>query len=1065
MSVRTTNLRSPRFRSRPWYCAAIVAAAALVACLSASIKAASPQAPKQGQQQPISAVTTPAATPSPATAKPDPKKAKEAYQLGVAAEKAGDWQTAYTDYSDAAELSPNSREYVFHREIAKSRLVQARVDAAERDAISGRLDEARRELLSASYIDPSDEIVRERLAELSAAEPDQPRTIVTEPDLTAPPKLAFQTGTKTFDFRGDTESAYEELAKQFGVEVAFDVDLRGRQIRFRATDVDFPTAARLLGSQTATFWRPLSAHLFFVTDDTAQKRRDYDVSAVRTILLPAAETPEQMTELLRVVRDVTGITRSQLDTRTHTITLRASPQSLAVATDLLDDLEQPSGELVLEIEVLEIDRTSALNLGITPPSSATIYSLSPQQIQEAQSSFAGLVSVITQVFGTPSALSGLTATQITSLLGTGTVSPATLIPPVIAIGGGKSTFLVTLPGAAANFAQMLSVVQQGRRILLRAKDGQPATFFVGERYPVSLATFSNSLAGPGGNVPSIVAENFPATNYAAGQAPSFVATGSLRDNGTNDIIVANSTDNTVAVLLGNGDGTFPAPVPYATNTDPVWIATGQFNANTAAPVHDEFLDVAVADNTANVVSVLLGNGDGTLQPKFDLAVGNKPVSVVAANFHNANPQNIDLAVANQGDNTISILQGNGDGTFLPAVNFALAGGFNPTALAAADFNGDGDVDLAVTSAGSNLVQIFLGNGDGTFRTGSNLQFSTGVDPVFVATGDFNGDGFLDLAIANQTDNTVSILLGNGDGTFTPASIPAPPVGNTPTSIAVADLNVDGRPDLLVTDKADNAMSILLNLGNALFGPNLELPVDTGPVSVASADFNGDGIPDAVTANNTANDVTVTLNSSTFSGLSNPLANTPFPGVEYLDIGLKVKATPRIHPGDEVTLQLNFDISSLTGQSFNNIPVISTQAVEQTVRLKENETATLAGFLQAELTNTISGTPGIADIPGAGLIASTITPQNMDSELLILVTPRLVRLSERKDHLIYAGKGAPEGTAAGAVGGTQVVPAQGNLGGVPPPAPQQPPVGGPPPDQQQQQPPVQTAPPPTPPPQQ
>ncbi len=141
-------------------------------------------------------------------------------------------------------------------------------------------------------------------------------------------------------------------------------------------------------------------------------------------------------------------------------------------------------------------------------------------------------------------------------------------------------------------------------------------------------------------------------------------------------------------------------------------------------MNDEFLDVAVADNTANMVSILLGNGDGTFRPKVDLPVGKAPVSVVAANFHDmTTTQNIDLAVAYQDDNTISLLQGNGDGTFQTPALITLPNGFNPTALVAADFNNDGHMDLAVTSAGSNLVQIFLGNGNGTFRTGSNLQFT------------------------------------------------------------------------------------------------------------------------------------------------------------------------------------------------------------------------------------------------------------------------------------------------------------------------------------------------------
>ncbi len=124
-------------------------------------------------------------------------------------------------------------------------------------------------------------------------------------------------------------------------------------------------------------------------------------------LLPASETPEQMTETLRIVRDITGITRSNLDTNARTITLRASPQAIAVASGLIDDLQKPGGELILEMEVLEVDRDYARQLGITPPQTSQIFALSSQEIQEAQQSVQGLVDVITQVFGQPSSLSGL----------------------------------------------------------------------------------------------------------------------------------------------------------------------------------------------------------------------------------------------------------------------------------------------------------------------------------------------------------------------------------------------------------------------------------------------------------------------------------------------------------------------------------------------------------------------------------------------------------------------------------------------------------------------------------
>ena len=987
-----------------------------------------PDASAQGPSQPS----------EPEAVKPDAKKAKTAYEQATRAERQLDWGTAYTAYIDAANWAPDNRQYAIHREIAKSRLVQSKIDAAERDAISGRLDAARKELLSASFTDPANAVVRERLAELAAIEPGQPRK-PAHVELAAEPRLEYQDGHRNFDYRGDTQGAYTELGRQFGVEAAFDVDLHVRQIRFHIDDVDFPTAARLLGDMTGTFWRPLSPRLFFVADNTQQKRKDYEASVVRSVLLPASETPEQMTEITRLVRDIAGITRSELDVRSRTLTLRASPHAVALATDLIDNLERPTGELILEIEILEVDRNNARQLGITPPQSSRVFTVSSQQIQEAAATAEGLINVIEQVLGTST-------------------------PNVIAFGGGLTTFFATMPGTAANFAQMLSLVRHGRRVLLRAQDGQPATFFVGDRIPVSLSTFAPSLLNgtltPGGTI------NNPLANYPAGNSPSFVATAVLRGSSfSNDLIVANSAANTVSVLLGNGDGTFQTQTVYqlGAGVDPVWIATGAFNTK-----FNGNIDLAVADKVSNTVSILLGQSDstgaatGTFVAGTDVLAVNKPVSVVTANFYDiANTGFPDLAVANQGDHTVSIFQDNGDGTFKTPTSISLAAGFTPTALATGHFTNSPHTDLVVTEQSTVIgdagqVQVFLGQGDGTFIQAAKSPYPAGNTPAFVVTGDFNQDGVTDLAVANSgapsttvTGNSVSIYFGNanasqlntGDGTFTFQANYA--AGAGPASLAVADYNLDGFPDLTIADTTDNAVTVLFNEGKGVFTTLIpEIPVGTAPVSIVSADFNGDGRPDAATADSGAAEVTVILNSSSLfpSGIGS--AGTQFPGAQYLDIGLKVKATPRIHGNDEVTLDLSFDISSLTAQSFNQIPVISNQSVEQKVRLKQNETAVVAGFRQVQLSNAITGTPGVADVPVVGLFDQNQDTTKQDSELLILVTPRLVRLAPRQDHVVYAGQGSLEGPGGGGEPSPVFNPPPGLQapapGPTPPPAPQRPP---------------------------
>ena len=493
------------------------------------------------------------------------------------------------------------------------------------------------------------------------------------------------------------------------------------------------------------------------------------------------------------------------------------------------------------------------------------------------------------------------------------------------------------------------------------------------------------------------------------------------------------------MLLGNGDGTFATQTTFPTGAGPVWIATGSFRTD----ANNQNIDLAIANETANTISILLGNGDGTFQAKTDIAAGNGPVSVLAKNFHDLNGLGaLDLAVANHDDDTILIYQGNGDGTFQAPGVIQLPAGYGPAALSTADFNGDGHSDLVVADEGNDTVSVFLGNGDGTF--GARTDYATGTSPVWVSTGDFNGDSVLDLAVANKGSNTVSILLGNantatsgatavGNGTFG-AQVPYP-AGTSPTSIAVADFNIDGLPDLAVTSMGDNAISLLLNLGGGTFGPNFELPVGTSPVSIVTADFNGDGRPDVAATNNGSDDVSVILNSSNFSPTSsNAFTGTGFPGVQYIDIGLKVKATPRIHLNNEVTLQLEFDISSLSGESFNAIPVISNDTISQTVRVKQNETAVLAGILQRQKSTSLDGTPGIAAIPEIGLFEGDQSRQSEDTELLILVTPRMVRYAPRTDHVIYAGQGAPEGPG-NASGGAPLPPqVPGQAAPAPPPVP-------------------------------
>src|SRR6202035_2835164 len=150
-----------------------------------------------------------------------------------------------------------------------------------------------------------------------------------------------------------------------GVTIGFDGDLTDRSIRFRAPQVDFETALLVLGRQTRTFTRVVDDHTLFVTDDSAQKVRDYAPEIEKSLVLPASVTTDEMNETVRMIREMTGITRTQLDTASRTLTIRSTEQNVALAQAILEQIEQPHGEMMLEVEILELDRNAARQLGVT----------------------------------------------------------------------------------------------------------------------------------------------------------------------------------------------------------------------------------------------------------------------------------------------------------------------------------------------------------------------------------------------------------------------------------------------------------------------------------------------------------------------------------------------------------------------------------------------------------------------------------------------------------------------------------------------------------------------------
>jgi hypothetical protein len=329
----------------------------------------------------------------------------------------------------------------------------------------------------------------------------------------------------------------------------------------------------------------------------------------------------------------------------------------------------------------------------------------------------------------------------------------------------------------------------------------------------------------------------PRVNYLVTMLPFDICAADFNNNGFIDIATADGGGNQVSILPGNGNGTFQ---PYVS----VSVAPDGPRGMICADVNDDGKkDIIVANAMAANIDVLYGNGNFTFAAPVKYTVGSNPRYMAYADLNGDGRE--DLVVPADNDNNVTVLYGNATGGFtgstvLPNVTRA-------TAVAVANFDGVNGLDLAVIGTGNSNSVLHLFFNDGTGHFGAPTDYATALNPQDIAAADFNGDGKPDVAVTGHNSNMVGVHLHSGSGAVLQPRVDYY-AGYTPVGLKAADLDGDARKDLVIADGIGNTIAVLLGKGDGTFQNTMTFPSEIGSASVTTADFDGDGDLDIAVAN-------------------------------------------------------------------------------------------------------------------------------------------------------------------------------------------------------------------------